>query len=83
MEVIIEFNKAAFRHDVSREDILHAYRNRIYDASLGGLQEQYAVIGFDRAGNPLEIMYNPIDDDHINIFHAMKARDSFIKKLGI
>ena len=62
---------------------MHAYQNRIYDASLGGLPEQYAVIGFDRAGIPLEIMYNPIDADHINIFHAMKARDSFIKKLGI
>ncbi|MDR2482856.1 MAG: hypothetical protein LBD08_04405 [Treponema sp.] len=83
MDVIIEFNEAAFRHGISREDILYAYRNRICDALIDGLPEKYAVIGFDRAGNPLEIMYNPIDDNRVNIFHAMKARDSFIKTLGL
>lgn len=83
MDVIVEFNEAAFRHGISREDILHAYWNRIYDASLGGLPEKYAIVGFDRAGNPLEIMYNPIDDNHINVFHAMKTRDSFVKTLGL
>jgi len=81
MEVIVEFNEAAYRHGINREDILYAYRNRIFDASVNGLQEKYAVIGFDRAGNPLEIMYNPIDDNTINIFHAMKARKNFIKML--
>ena len=44
--------------------------------------EKYGVIGFNRTGNPLEIMYNPIDDDSINVFHAMELRDSFIKLLG-
>jgi hypothetical protein len=44
---------------------------------------EYAVIGFDIAGNPLEIMYNLIDDDTIIVFHAMKARKSFIKMLGL
>jgi uncharacterized DUF497 family protein len=83
MRIVIEFNKAAFRHGISEADIRHAYKTRIYDASMGEVPEKYAVIGFDRNWNPLEIMYNPIDDDHINIFHAMKARDSFMKKLGL
>ena len=82
MDVIVEFNESAFRHDIEREDILHAYRNRIYDASVNGLSEKYAVIGFDRAGNPLEILYNPVDDNTISIFHAMRVRKSFIKMLG-
>jgi len=82
VDVIIEFNEAAFGHDISKEDILCAYMNRIYDAAIESLPEKYAVIGFDRAGNPLEIMYNPIDDNTINIFHAMRARRSFIKMLG-
>jgi hypothetical protein len=47
------------------------------------LPDKYGVIGFDLAGNPLEIMYNPIDDDHINIFHAMRLRDSFIERLSL
>jgi len=83
MDVIVEFNEAAFNHNIGKEDILCAYRNRIYDAAVEGIPEKYAVIGFDRAGNPLEIMYNPIDDNTINIFHAMKVRNSFIKMLGL
>jgi hypothetical protein len=83
MDVIVEFREAAFRHNIDREDILCAYMNRIYDAAVEGLPERYIVIGFDRAGNPLEIMYNPIDDNTINIFHAMKARKSFIKMIGL
>ena len=83
MDVIVEFNEAAFRHGIGREDILCAYKNRIYDAAVEGLPEKYAVIGFDRAGNPLEIMYNPIDDNTINIFHAMRVRKSIIKVLGL
>ena len=82
MDVIVEFNEAAFRHNIDRDDILYAYRNRIYDAAVEQLPEKYAVIGFDRTGNLLEIMYNPIDDNTINIFHAMRARRSFIKTLG-
>ena len=83
MDVIVEFNEAAFNHNIGKEYILCAYRNRIYDAAVEGIPEKYAVIGFDRAGNPLEIMYNPIDDNTINIFHAMKVRNSFIKMLGL
>jgi hypothetical protein len=33
---------------------------RICGALINRLPEKYAVIGFDRAGNPLEIMYNPL-----------------------
>jgi len=83
MDVIVEFNESAFRHGFSKEDILCAYNNRICDTNIGELPEKYAVIGFDRAGNPLEIMYNPIDDNTISIFHAMRARNSFIKMLGL
>jgi hypothetical protein len=40
------------------------------------------VIGFGAVGNLLEVMYNPIDEDSINVFHAMKCRKSFLVKLG-
>jgi hypothetical protein len=43
--------------------------------------EKHVIIGFDRKGNPLEVMYNPIDEDTINVFHAMKARKSFFEQL--
>jgi len=44
-------------------------------------KNKYAIIGFDIAGNLLEIMYNIIDSESINIFHAMKCRNGFIKQL--
>jgi hypothetical protein len=83
MDVIVEFNEAAFRHNIDKEDILYAYRNRIYDAVINELPEKYAVIGLNRAGNPLEILYNQVDDNTISIFHAMRLRKSFLKMLGL
>ena len=83
MDIIVEFNEAAFRHNVSKEDIIHALDNRIRGALIGELPDKYGVIGFDRAWNPLEIIYNQVDNDTISVFHAMKVRKSFIKMLGL
>ena len=83
MDVVIKFSKSAFKHGIGEADILHAYRNKIADRLVNELPEKYALIGFDRNWNPIEIMYNPVDDNTINVFHAMKARDSFIKELGL
>ena len=83
MDVIVEFNDAAFRHNISKEDILNALKTKIYAAVINEFPEKYLVIGFDRAGNSLELLYNPIDDDSIYVFHAMKARDSTIKLAGL
>jgi hypothetical protein len=83
MDVIVEFNKSAFRHNFSEEDILNVLETKIYAASIEEFPEKYLVIGFDHTGNPLEITYNPIDDNTINVFHAMKARKSSIKMFGV
>jgi hypothetical protein len=83
MDVAIEFTRSAFRHGISEVDIRHALKTKIFAATMQELPEKYGVIGFDRAGNPIEIMYNTIDDEHILIFHAMKLRESFKKQLGL
>jgi len=83
MDVIVEFNEAAFRHNISKEDIIHAFKYKIRAGAIEGFSEKYVVIGLDRAGNPIEVMYNPIDNDSINVFHAMKARKSTIELLGL
>jgi len=31
MDVVVEFNDAAFRHKISKEDILNALKTRMYD----------------------------------------------------
>jgi hypothetical protein len=40
-------------------------------------KDQYLLIGFDLKGNPLEIMYNIIDNETISVFHAMPCRSIF------
>jgi len=83
MDVIVEFNEAAFRHGFSKEDIINALKTKIYAAAIEEIPEKYIVIGFDCAGNPIEVAYNPIDDNSIYIFHVMKARKQFIKLIGV
>jgi hypothetical protein len=83
MDVIVEFGKTAFRHGISKEDIMNALKTKIYAAAIEEFPEKYVVLGFDRAGNPLEVVYNPIDDNSIFVFHAMNARKSFIKMIGL
>ena len=83
MDIIVEFNESAFRHGISKEDILNALNTKIYAAMIEEFPDKYGVVGFDRAGNPLEIVYNPVDDNSICVFHAMRARNSFIEMISL
>jgi len=80
MDVSIEFNQAAFTHNVKEEDIRFAFDTARYDARIDEEESdnKYLVIGFDRNANPLEIMYNVIDEDTINVFHAMRCRKNYL-----
>jgi len=60
--------------------ILKAIESKIYEGSVEGFENKYAIIGFDSKGNLLEILYNIMDSESINIFHAMRCRNSFIKQ---
>ena len=79
--MVIEFNDAAFNHEISRADIRWAFDTAIYDGwfneGKGQDKDKYLLIGFDRKGNPLEILYNIIDSKTINVFHAMPCRSIF------
>jgi len=81
MEPKIVFVPSAFKHKVTKDDISHAYRTKIYDSLLEGSGNKYCFIGFNRAGNPIEVFYNPIDDDTIKIFHAMGCREGVIAQM--
>jgi propanediol dehydratase small subunit len=80
MKVSIEFNQAAFTHKVKEEDIRFAFDTARYDGSIDEDESdnKYLVIGFDRNANILEVMYNVIDEDTINVFHAMKCRKGYL-----
>ena len=35
------------------------------------------AIGFDLNANPVEILYNVLEDDGVNVFHAMPCQKKF------
>jgi hypothetical protein len=54
-----------------------------FNKGEGQDKDKYLLIGFDRKGSPLEILYNIIDEDTINVFHAMKCRKNFLPLIKI
>ena len=81
MESEIIFVPSAFKHGVTRDDIIHAFRTRICDVLLEAYGNKYGIIGFNKAGNPIEVFYNPIGDDAIKVFHAMGCRNGIFAQM--
>ena len=77
MYTLIKFNQAAFRHGETEADIMRAFETFVYEDPFEDTDNKYLLIGFDLNGNLLEIMYNKIDDDSINVFHAMPCRKAY------
>jgi len=73
------FNATALKHGVTAEDINCAMAVPLADILLEKHINKYLLIGFDLSGNLLEIMYNLVDEDTANVFHAMKCRKEFFK----
>jgi len=82
MEPEFIFVPSVFKHGVTEEDILHAYKTRIYDGLLREHVNKYGFVGFNRAGNPIEVYYNPIGDKAVKVFHAMDCRDITLEQLS-
>jgi hypothetical protein len=77
MGTSIKFNKACFKHGVTEERIRYALNRPQYEGPMEGFENKHIVLGFDNSGNLLEIFYNRIDDETINVFHAMNCRSIF------
>jgi len=74
MEPEFIFVPSAFKHGVTQEDIYHAYRTKIRGGLMKRYSNKYGFAGFNRAGNLIEVFYNPIGEDTIKVFHAMDCR---------
>ena len=72
---------SAFKHGVTQDDIVHAYQTKIRGGLLESYSNKYGFIGFNRAGNPIEVFYNPIGDDTIKVFHAMGCRHGIFAQM--
>ncbi|MDR0636949.1 MAG: hypothetical protein LBF87_07710 [Treponema sp.] len=75
------FNPAAFKHGVTEMDVEAAMATALLDEIIEGFDNKYLLIGFDMHRNLIEVMYNLVDEDIANIFHAMKCRKEFLRKL--
>jgi hypothetical protein len=72
----VRIAQGARKHDIDDEDILHAVRNRVFQAV--GTDDLAMFIGPARNGTLLEIgVLNPNTEDPI-VIHADKARDKFL-----
>ncbi len=77
----IKYSSSAFKHGITEDDILWAFKTIQYDAVLEEYADKYLLIGFDKNANLIEILYNVVDDNEILVFHAMKCRSAFIALL--
>jgi hypothetical protein len=55
--------------------------NRSFDELIEGYDNKYLLIGFDMSGSLIEVMYNLVDEDIANIFHAMSCRNDVLRTL--
>jgi len=84
MDVVIKFNKSAFKHKVTEADICMAFDKVLYDERLDesdgkdDLNARYLLIGFDCNANPIEVLYNVIDENTLKVFHAMRCRTIYL-----
>jgi hypothetical protein len=78
MAMGITYNQSAFKHGLTSADIEWAFLHPIRNGLLEDYENKYLLVGFDRRGNPIEVMYNRIDSEQVNVFHAMICRKSFL-----
>jgi hypothetical protein len=83
LDIEVEFTESAFNHQIPEADIYWAFESFIFEERIKDEKDQYVLVGFDRSGNPLEIMFNQIDNETIQVFHVMKCRKQWRKKAGI
>ena len=77
MEAVVQYVSSAFKHKVTKADILRAFETFIYEDPLEGFDNKHLLLGFNTKGNLIEVMYNRINEDAVKVFHAMPCRKAF------
>jgi len=80
---IIEFNEAAFKHGITEANIRYAMWHPLHEQLLESYTNKWLIVGYDTSGNLIEIAYNLIDDETVNVFHAMPCRKKFLNQLNL
>ncbi len=76
----MDIHRSARRHNISDEDITHAYEHAITWVELGDDPPRYLVVGPNRSGNPLELVVIEVGEKEL-VIHAMALRRSTEQEL--
>ena len=79
MDLEFIFRTTAFKHNLNKEDIRHAFDTCRYMGQYGDRENVYLLLGFDIKANPVEILYNEVEENCVNVFHAMPCRSRFLR----
>jgi hypothetical protein len=79
--MIVEYHEAAFAHNVSESDIEWALSTQVYEKPA--VDGSFLVVGFNRAGNPLEVAFRELDDGTLFVFHAMPCRQKWLDEVNV
>ena len=80
-DVSVEILPSATRHGQSRDDILSALEQSIYDETLQSDPNKTLSIGYDKNANLLEVIFHILSDEHIVVFHSMPCRKFYIERM--
>ena len=76
MALEIVYKQSAFKHGITKSDILWAFNTAEFDRLVEGFDNKYLLLGFSMNGNLLEVMYNDLGKDQVSVFHAMPCRNA-------
>jgi len=79
--VNIEILPSATKHGQSKEDIICALEQCIYDETLEDEPNKTLAIGYDSNARLVEVIFHVITDEHIVIFHAMPCRKHYVERM--
>ena len=82
VDIEIVCKPSAYKHGVSETDIRWAFNTAMYDQLVEGFENKYLLIGFGMRGNLLEVLYNDLGGNRVNVFHAMKCRNALLSLLS-
>jgi hypothetical protein len=77
MEREFVFCDSAFKHGLTEADIRHAFETSCFMGKYQDRTNAILLLGFDMNANPVEIMYNVLEEDRVNVFHAMRCQRKF------
>jgi hypothetical protein len=78
MEYEFFFRESAFEHGLTEADIPRTFETCRYMGLYDERENVYLLLGFDLKANPVEILYNEIGENGVNVFHAMPCRSQFL-----